>query len=209
MITFGYTNKFNGPLRALVALAVGIVMVISPSEAMNTVVKIIAVFLLASGLVSLVIGLKERQKGVLPLMLFNAVVDIVLGSVLFMFPSFVAHFIIYMIGFVLLVFGFVQLMGLFSARRVMGFGLGAFILPTLVTMAGAFMLFNPLADTVMSMIAGIALIVYGASELLSSWKMKKAIDEYEIHQAPQDTPVQNDEILKDVKDVDYQKVDEQ
>ena len=209
MITFGYTNKFNGPLRALVALAVGIVMVISPSEAMNTVVKIIAVFLLASGLVSLVIGLKERQKGVLPLMLFNAVVDIVLGSVLFMFPSFVAHFIIYMIGFVLLVFGFVQLMGLFSARRVMGFGLGAFILPTLVTMAGAFMLFNPLADTVMSMIAGIALIVYGASELLSSWKMKKAIDEYEIHQAPQDTPVQNDEILTDVKDVDYQKVDEQ
>ena len=209
MITFGYTNKFNGPLRALVALAVGIVMVISPSEAMNTVVKIIAVFLLASGLVSLVIGLKERQKGVLPLMLFNAVVDIVLGSVLFLFPSFVAHFIIYMIGFVLLAFGFVQLMGLISARRVVGFGLGVFILPALVTLAGAFMLFNPFADTLMSMIAGIALIVYGASELLSSWKMKKAIDEYEIHQAPQDMPVQNDEILTDVKDVDYKKVDEQ
>ena len=28
--------------------------------------------------------------------------------------------------------------------------------------------------------AGVALIIYGASELLSSWKMRKAIDEYEV-----------------------------
>jgi hypothetical protein len=62
----------------------------------------------------------------------------------------------------------------------------------------------------MVMIAGAAIIVYGASELFSSWKMKKAIDEYEIHQAPvQDQPVQQENPLADIKDVEYEKVDEQ
>ena len=31
-------------------------------------------------------------------------------------------------------------------------------------------------------IAGAALIVYGVSELLSSWKMRKVIDEYDSNQ---------------------------
>ena len=89
-------------------------------------------------------------------------------------------------------------------------GFGAFILPIIVTLIGGFILFNPFAESVMTMIAGAALIVYGASELLSSWKMKKAIDEYEIHQAPKtEQPSQPENPLADVKDVEYEKVDEQ
>ena len=207
MITFGYKNKFNGPLRALVALAVGVIMVVSPSEAMRTVVKVIAAFLLASGLVSLFLGLKDKQNGALPLMSFNALVDVALGLVLFMFPGFVAKFMIYLIGFMLLAFGIMQIAALFAARRVINLGLGSFVLPVLVTLVGGFILFNPFAESVMVVIAGASLIVYGASELLSSWNMKKAIDEYEIHQAPvQEKPA---ETLTEVKDVEYEKVDEQ
>ena len=208
MITFGYKNKFNGPLRALVALAVGVIMVVSPSEAMRTVVKVIAAFLLASGLVSLFLGLKDKQNGALPLMSFNALVDVALGLVLFMFPGFVAKFIIYLIGLVLFGFGLIQLFGLLSARKVVPMGAGAFILPGIVTLAGAFMLFNPFAESAMSIIAGIALVIYGASELYSSWKMKKAIDEYEIRQAPA-KPAEAVDPLAGVKDVEYEKVDEQ
>lgn len=210
MITFGYKNKFNGPLRALVALAVGVIMVVSPSEAMRTVVKVIAAFLLASGLVSLFLGLKDKQNGALPLMSFNALVDVALGLVLFLFPGFVAKFIIYLIGFVLLGFGLVQLAGLLSARKFVAMGAGAFVLPAIVTFAGAFMLFNPFAESAMSIIAGVALLFYGASELFSSWKMKKAIDEYEIHQAPsQPASAEPVDPLAGVKDVEYEKVDEQ
>lgn len=208
MITFGYKNKFNGPLRALVALTVGVIMVVSPSEAMRTVVKVIAAFLLASGLVSLFLGLKDKQNGALPLMSFNALVDVALGLVLFMFPGFVAKFIIYLIGLVLFGFGLIQLFGLLSARKVVPMGAGAFVLPGIVTFAGAFMLFNPFAESAMSIIAGIALVIYGASELYSSWKMKKAIDEYEIRQAPA-KPAEAVDPLAGVKDVEYEKVDEQ
>ncbi len=210
MFTFGYKSRVNGPLRALLALAVGVMMVMNPDEALTTVVKIIAAFMLASGLVSLVVGLKDRRNGALPLMSFNAVVDVLIGLVLFMFPGGVARFIIYLIGFALLIFGVVQLIALASARRIMNMGFGVFILPALVTVIGGVIVFNPFAPSVMVMIAGASLIVYGASELLSSWKMKKAIDEYEIHQAPQpQQPVSQEDPLADVKEVEYEKVDEQ
>lgn len=210
MFTFGYKSKVNGPLRSLIALVIGLMMVVNPDEALTTVVKIIAAFLLASGLVSLVVGLKDKKNGSLPLMSFNAIVDVLLGLFLFMFSGFVARFIIYLIGFVLLAFGAVQLIALFSARRAVGMGSGAFILPAIVTLVGGFILFNPFAESVMVMIAGAAMIVYGASELLSSWKMKKAIDEYEIHQAPKtEKPSETENPLSDVKDVEYEKVDEQ
>ena len=210
MFTFGYKNKVNGPLRALIALVIGIMMVISPEKALTTVVKVIAAFLFASGLVSLIVGLKEKSKGSLPLMSFNALVDVLLGLVLFMFPGFVAKFMIYLIGFMLLAFGVMQLAALFAARRFINLGLGSFVLPVLVTLVGGFILFNPFAESVMVVIAGASLIVYGASELLSSWNMKKAIEEYEIHQAPvQEKPETPAETFTGVKDVEYEKIDEQ
>ena len=185
-------------------------MVVSPANALTTVVKIIAAFLLASGVVSLVVGLKDKEKGSLPLMSFNAVVDVVLGLLMFVFPGLIAKFMIYLIGFVLLAFGAVQIAALVSARKVVNMGFGAFVLPIIVTLIGGFILFNPFAESVMTIIAGSALIVYGASEILSSWKMKKAIDEYEIHQGPvQEEPSQQESPLSGVKDVEYEKVDEQ
>ena len=209
MFTFGYKSKLNGPLRALIALAVGIMMVVNPGEALTTVVKVIAAFLLASGLVSLFVGLRNRKDGSLPLMSFNALVDVALGLVLFIFPGFIARFIIYLIGFMLLAFGVIQILAMMSVKRVTGIGFGAFVIPAVVTLVGGFILFNPFAESVMVMIAGGALVVYGASELFSSWKMKKAIDEYEIRQAPkEETPVQENP-MAEVKDVDYEKVDEQ
>lgn len=205
MFTFGYTNRINGPLRALIAIAVGVVMMINPGQALATVVKVIAAFMLASGLVSLIVGLKDKKGGSLPLMSFNAFVDVLLGLVLFMFPGFVAKFMIYLIGFALLAFGGLQLVALLSARRAAGFGYGVFILPAFITLVGGFILFNPFAESVMVMIAGISLVVYGLTEIFSSWKMKKAMSGNEARQT--DSDVEASDKLTDVKDVDYEKVD--
>lgn len=183
-------------------------MVVNPSEALTTVVKVIAAFLLASGLVSLFVGLRNKKDGSLPLMSFNALVDVALGLVLFLFPGFVAKFIIYLIGFMLLAFGVMQILAMVSVKRVMGIGFGAFVIPVAVTLVGGFILFNPFAESVMTMIAGGALVVYGASELFSSWKMKKAIDEYEIRQGPKEEAPVRENPMAEVKDVDYEKVDE-
>ena len=88
--------------------------------------------------------------------------------------------------------------------------LSAFILPVVVVIAGGFLVAKPafVGETI-GIIAGVALIVYGASELFSTWKMRKAIDEYEINQT-QKKPASNEKIDVEVEaeDVDFQKVDE-
>ena len=209
MITFGYRNRFNGPLRALTAIAIGVVMVVSKTNALELAVRIIAAFLLASGLVSLFIGYRNRQNGTMGLMGFNAGVDILLGVLLFLFPGFVAGLMIYIIGFALLGFGIFQLVALFSANRVMKVGAGSFVLPVIVTIAGGFLVLRPsFIGEAIGVIAGAALIVYGASEFLSSWKMKKAIDEYDI-KFPEEKTSQPSGEAPAAKDVDYEKVDEQ
>ena len=209
MITFGYKNKFSGLLRALTAIAVGVVMVASKTNALELAVQIIAAFLLASGLVSLLVGYKNRQNGTMGLMGFNGGVDIVLGIILFLFPGFVAGFMIFIIGIVLLGFGLFQLIALVSANRVMKVGGESFILPAVVFLAGFFLVMRPsFVGEAMGVIAGAALIIYGVSELLSSWKMKKAIDEYEIKFQSEKSAPKSEEGPQ-VKDVEYEKVDEQ
>ena len=180
MITFGYKNKFSGLIRALTALAIGIVMVVSKTNALELVVKIIAAFLLASGIVSLAVGYKNKANGTMGLMGVNGIVDIVLGIALFMFPGFVAGLLIFFIAFVLICFGAFQLIGLISISRAAGLGIGSFIMPVLVLGCGLFLIGRPaFVGEAIGVVAGASLIVYGASELLSSWRMRKIVDKYE------------------------------
>ena len=139
----------------------------------------------------------------------NGFVDILIAFLVFLFPHFVAGLIVYLIGFVLIGFAIFQLVALTSANKVMKVGFTAFLMPVLVLLAGAFLLARPtFIGTAVGTVAGAALIVYGVSELLSSWKMRKAIDEYEIHQTSE-APSQHEEPVSEVKDVDFEKVDEQ
>ncbi|MBQ8838659.1 MAG: DUF308 domain-containing protein [Bacteroidales bacterium] len=187
MITFGYRNRFNGPLRALTALAVGLVMVISKTNALVLAVRIIAAFLLASGLVSVLVGYKERRNGQMSLMSVNAIVDLVLAIFMFVWPGVVAGLIVTLIGIALICFGLFQIVVLASANRVMNIGAFAFILPAVVLIGGAILVAKPgFIGSAIGVVAGVVLIIYGASELLSSWKMNKAMAEYESE--PTDVP---------------------
>ena len=105
MITFGYKNRFNGPIRALTAIAIGLVMVISKANALNIAVRVIAAFLIASGVVSMLVGYKNRSEGTMGLMGFNAAVDVFLGCVLFIWPGAVSGLLIFIIGAALFGFG--------------------------------------------------------------------------------------------------------
>ena len=212
MITFGYNNKFSGILRALAAIAIGLVMVCS-TDATTNVVKIIAAFLFAAGIVSFAYGFANRRNGALSLMLVNSAVDIVIGLLLFLFPGFVAGAIVTIIGVIILVFGIFQILALAGTMSLLGSGLFALILSGFAIAGGILLIFNPFSERVMSVLAGICLIWYGISDLISMRRVTKAKAEYEIHfsekaggdEARADIPAG----LEDVKDAEYHKVDEQ
>jgi uncharacterized membrane protein HdeD (DUF308 family) len=59
----------------------------------------------------------------------------------------------------------------------------SFVMPVLVLMGGLFLVLRPsFIGEAIGMIAGAALIVYGVSELLSSRKIKQAMDENDMNE---------------------------
>ncbi len=214
MITFGYKSRFSSILRALAAIAVGLVMVIG-NDATTTVVRIIAAFLFAAGVVSLVYGYVHRASGALSLMMTNAIVDMVLGLVLFLSPQLVSGVIVFLVGFVLLAFGVIQLIALIGSVRMLGGGLLPLLLPVLAVVGGIFLLVSPFSIKVMTIVAGCMLVYYGVSELFSAWTVGKAREAYEIQFARErETADGNDggridtSSLSDAKEAEFQKIDE-
>lgn len=214
MITFGYNNKFSSILRSLAAIAIGLVMVCA-TDATTTVVQIIAAFLFAAGIVSFAYGFANRKSGTFGLMTVNAVVDIVIGLILFLWPGFVAGVIVAIIGIVILAFGVIQILALAGTMSLLGSGGLNILLACLAIGGGIVLIFNPFSERVMSILAGVFLIYYGITDLISMRRVSKAKKEYEIHFTetrvdPDSTiDVDADDDFDGIKDVDYHKIDEQ
>lgn len=214
MITFGYKSKFSSILRACAAIGIGMVMIVS-TNATEMVVRIIAAFLFAAGVVSFAHGYRQKKDGAFPLMSINAVVDMVAGLLLYFFPTQVAGLITSFIGIALLIFGALQAVVLVSTMSLLGSGLMSLILSGAAVVCGFVLLFNPFSQAVMGVIAGAALIVYGISELLSTWRVDKAQKEYDIRftrteEEPESAgPGISTDGIYDAREVDYEKIDEQ
>ena len=178
MITFGYKNKFSSILRALSAIAIGLVMLFG-SDATVTAVKVIAAFLVLAGLVSAVYGWIRRKKTPATLPYVNAVIDIVLGLVLFIAPKAVADIIVVLVGIAVVILGVLQLVVLAGAKSFVGMGFMTFLLAGIAVLLGVLLIWSPFGNRVMSIFAGSALVVYGVSELIGAWKINQAINAYE------------------------------
>lgn len=210
MITFGFRNRMSGIFRAAAAIILGAVMVAMPDSSLEVLVQILAAMLIASGLVSVAYGIANRASGGLGLMIFNSVVDILLGILIFCFPAFVASFIIIVLGIALLALGLMQIFVLVSAGSFVRMGFLAFVFPALSVLGGLLLVFEPFGiASAVTLVAGIALFIYGVSELIASWKMRKAMKEYEIRFSPdagRKPDVREPDI--EVRDVEYEKVDD-
>ena len=205
MITFGYKTKFSSLVRAAGAIGIGLVLIFG-NNAPTLVVKLIAILLVVAGVVSLVYGVKKnKEQGMYQLLVINACLDIILGLLLYFNPQWIAGIIIYLIGIVLILFGALQLLALSGTLSMLGAGFSSLILSVCAIVGGAFLLFNPLSIKVMSVIAGFFMVLYGVSEIVSTYRIGKARSE-----APS-TPMNQIDVsgIGDAKEVEYEKVDEQ
>lgn len=210
MITFGYREKYSGIARAVFAIIVGAVMVSVKANVLNMVVQFIGAVMAVKGLFAFVLTLLDKDNSGFGVALFGTVVRVALGGFLFFSPEVFVGLLVYMIAFILIVFGVIQLLAMGSASRMIHVGFVAIMLPIFVIAMGVLLVIRPsFIGEAIGLIAGVSLIIYGVSELLSSWKMKKAIDEYDI-KFPSKEPARDvKESSQVIKDVDCEKVDEQ
>ena len=215
MITFGYGNKFSAPLRALLFVALGVLMIVAKADAMQIFVKIIAAFMLAAGVVSIFVGFKQRKDGTMPLSFYNAAINILISVRMFVFSEFVAGFVSYLLGFILFGFGLFQIVVLLSMRQHVKLGLAAYATPLIVATIGAMIFFSPkFLGQSLGIIAGVALIIYGLSDFIASFRVRSAMEAENLTSAP--APENNPDeqegeslVPTDAKEVDFEKVDEQ
>jgi uncharacterized membrane protein HdeD (DUF308 family) len=192
MITFGYRSKLGGIARAVIALILGAVMFFT-GNSVTIIVQIMAAFILASGLASLIIGLKKEDQRQRPLVLTNSGLNIVIAVLMFVFAENLGGLFVAIIGIILVLFSVFQLIVLVSANRVTPVGATSFIMPAVVLACGALLLFKPkFVEDMLGYIVGASLIIYGVSEIISSRKVARTMAD-----------------LDQVQDVDFEKVDEQ
>ncbi|NDW13441.1 DUF308 domain-containing protein [Bacteroides sp. 214] len=155
-------------IRIICALVVGLVLVIWPGMAADYLVITVGVLFIVPGVFSL-IGFFAKSKNDTPRYFPVAGLgSLLLGLWLIMAPGFFINILMYILGFVLLLGGLQQMIGLFSARKWTSVSAGFYITPVLILLAGLFILLSPRdSQETIFIIAGISVLVYALSELFN------------------------------------------
>jgi uncharacterized membrane protein HdeD (DUF308 family) len=149
------------------------VIVAVPGLTATLIVKIIGTLILITGGVSLIISNKNSSvsKGLLSA---NGIFDIIFGILLLIFPQFFASLLVYLLGFILVVFGIGQIASVVISRSNVGTSLLFLIFPAILTTIGVTFLFNPFNSLeVILRIFGAALILLGINNAISSISTKR------------------------------------
>lgn len=160
-------------IRSIFGLIIGLVLIVWPELAADYLVITLGVLFIFPGLLGLV-SYFAAQKDLKPRFPVESIGSLLLGLWLLIMPSFFANVLMILLGVVLLLGGFQQLYMLFRARKwttVPGF---FFITPVLITLAGIFILFNPLsARNTTFIIIGATCVIYAVSELINTLSFQK------------------------------------
>ena len=163
--------------RAVCAMLVGILLVFNPERMTGLLVQVIGGLFLISGMVSLinyfiiVSSDKQTFKPSFPL--------VGLGSVLFgvflgFLPELFITYLMYILGFLMVLAGINQLWNMIHLRRLIPFRWYVLLFMLLITALGVFVILKPLESASMPFILlGINFMIYGISELVNGVRWRK------------------------------------
>ena len=180
-------SKVSGIIKALVAIAFGIFLIVTKANAMTMVVQIIAAALLVFGVLPLLLSLKypvmqELSEG--------SFFRILIAVLLLVFADDVGGVLRYIIGGILCVFGISQVLSLIAMPDSAKGGLLPFALPVVLFLLGLMFFSEELiGKDIMGQLAGLAFILYGVSKGLSAWKNDKKGSGYRRYDQFEDNSV--------------------
>lgn len=174
---FYVTGRTTSILRGVVTLLMGCCLLFWPGFTAGLIVKLIAGFLLTIGFITLFTALMAASKTNSPMpviVVLNVAVYLIFGLLVFLFPNFFLGLIAFLFGGVLLIGGISQIIGLYQGSRYAPLSGGMYVIPVAITVCGIALFFSPRASTEMlTMIFGAAVALYGISELVAAWKLRK------------------------------------
>ncbi len=158
----------NSVVSSLCALAIGVLLVSWPGDAVNYLIITIGVLFLLPGLLGLFtyfVSSRQSDPGLRMHFPIIALGSSLLGLWLMINPGFFVTILMYVLGILLVFAGLNLLMNFLYIRSIAKISWGIYIIPCLILVTGIIVLFNPFqAATVPFILLGVASIVYGATD---------------------------------------------
>ena len=185
--------------RAICSIIIGVLLLRYPDNTVTWITLAIGIMFLLSGVFSTLAYLNARKnssdyvitdidgrviskgKPTFPLV---GVGSIILGVMLVTSPSVFVEILMYIMGGILILGSLNQFMSLYNARRWGKMAWGFWVAPSLILLAGLYVMFQPMEAASMPMVViGWCCLLYGASEVVNATKInlkKKGIDKADI-----------------------------
>ena len=185
--------------RAICSIIIGVLLLRYPDNTVTWITLALGIMFLLSGVFSTLAYLNARKnssdyvitdidgrviskgKPTFPLV---GVGSIILGVMLVTSPSVFVEILMYIMGGILILGSLNQFMSLYNARRWGKMAWGFWVAPSLILLAGLYVMFQPMEAASMPMVViGWCCLLYGASEVVNATKInlkKKGIDKADI-----------------------------
>jgi uncharacterized membrane protein HdeD (DUF308 family) len=180
--------------RSICAIAIGIMLVKYPGNTVTWITVAIGILFLLSGIISIVVYLHtlrqankqeslpdgayltdaegNRMAIVKPTFPIVGIGSAILGLLLALTPNVFNTALMYIIGLILILGAINQFMNLLSVRSFGKIGFGFWVFPSVILLAGIFVIIKPLAPAAMAMVVlGWCSLLYGVTELINAIKI--------------------------------------
>lgn len=167
-------------LRAISSILIGLLLVVWPETAIVYLVIAIGVLFFIPGLISVISYVTKGQKIGMPFPIVS-IGSLLFGLWLMVSPAFFVGILMYVLGIILVFAGISQIINLVNIRNWAQVGIGYFVVPILILLAGMIVLLNPFAvASIPFIILGISCMVYGISDIFNRIVFRQKKEEQPI-----------------------------
>lgn len=166
----------NPIIRSIFTIILGLILIKWPDTASDIIVQMIGVVFLIPGVISMFLYLFRKRKSTnsnrsfIPI---EGIGSILLGLCLILIPDFFVGFLMYVLGFVLILAAIFQILNLATIRKSIQVPLLFYIIPALILITGVIILFNPFQSVAtILLLFGIGIVAYGIMELIDYYRFK-------------------------------------
>ena len=204
-------------IRALIAIAVGVLLIKYPDNTVTGIVIAIGIMFALSGIISVLTYLNARRNqseykiydnegrlvaGQVPMFPIVGIGSIILGGILALMPETFISFLMYIIGAILILGAISQYFNIIGMRRYATVSIFYWICPTLILMAGIYLIINPLSPLSTAIFfLGWLTLFYGVVEAVNSmmfYFMRRQWEKDQEHKLQ----VESDTIAEEIKEND-------
>lgn len=185
-----FSCRIGSPLfRILTAAILGLLMVFYPEDAGNYFVMVIGALFMIPSIISLATVVAAKGRGfTLPVL---SVGSLLFGFWMIVSPDFFSTLLIYVLGFLLVIGGVVQLNMYMVSRALVRVSPFYYISSVLILLAGLVALFNPGGmQRTAFLIIGCTSLYYALQELISWLLLKRRVDEIKVQMEAEQTAAQ-------------------